>query len=179
MMADMTTSPGTLAPAEEHEPTALGLDAPAWVALAMIVVIAVIVAKKVPSIIGAALDKQIAAIRTNLDEAKRLRAEAEALRAEYEGKAAAAATEAEQIRKHAVDESQEMLRKARIDADALIERRARMAEDKIGAAERAAVAEVRAKAATAAASAAAALIAERHDAASDKALVDRTIARLN
>jgi len=53
-----------------------------------------------------------------------------------------------------------------------------MAEDKIAAAERAAIAEVRAKAAEAATKAAAALIAERNDADSDKVLVDKAIAAL-
>jgi len=53
-----------------------------------------------------------------------------------------------------------------------------MAEDKIAAAERTAIAEVRAKAADAAAKAAAALIAERNDPESDKTLVDKAIAAL-
>jgi F-type H+-transporting ATPase subunit b len=53
-----------------------------------------------------------------------------------------------------------------------------MAEDKIAAAERAAIAEVRARAADAAANAAAKLIAQGHDAKADKALVDRTISTL-
>jgi F-type H+-transporting ATPase subunit b len=177
----METKTGTVAhaPAEEHEASFFGLDAPFFVSLAMLIVIAIVVWKKVPAGIGKALDNQIAAIRKNLDEAKRLRAEAETLRAEYEAKSAAAAKDAEDIRHHARAEADAMLAKARIDADALIERRARMAEDKIGAAERAAVAEVRAKAANAAAAAAATIIAERHDAGADKALVDRTIARLN
>ena len=50
-----------------------------------------------------------------------------------------------------------------------------LAEDKIAAAERTAIAEVRAKAANAATAAAAALIAERHDAAADQLLVDKAI----
>jgi F-type H+-transporting ATPase subunit b len=57
----------------------------------------------------------------------------------------------------------------------LIERRGKMAEDKIAAAERGAVAEVRAKAASAAAAAAGALIAERNNAKADKALIDGAI----
>ena len=164
---------------EAGEAKFFGLDAPFFVSLAMVVVIAIILAKKVPATIVGALDRKIAAIRTNLDEAKRLRAEAEALRAEYEAKAAAAAQEAEQIRAHANAEAEVLLAKARTDADALIERRARMAEDRIGAAERAALADVRAKAASAATTAAARLIAERLDAGTDKALIDKTIARLN
>ncbi len=165
--------------APHHEPTALGLDATAWVALAMLVVIAIMLWRKVPAIIGAALDKRIAGIRQQLDEAKALRAEAEALRAEYAAKAAAAEGEAAAIRAAAASESESLVAQARIDADALVARRAKMAEDKIGAAERNAIAEIRATAARAAATAAAALIAEGHDASADKALVDRTIARLN
>jgi F-type H+-transporting ATPase subunit b len=53
-----------------------------------------------------------------------------------------------------------------------------MAEDKIAAAERAAIAEVRARAADAAARAAGLLIAEHHDAAADRTMIDRTIAGL-
>ena len=53
-----------------------------------------------------------------------------------------------------------------------------MAEDKIAAAERAAIAEVRARAADAAAAAAGAIIAEKHGAEADKQLVDQTIAGL-
>ena len=62
------------------------------------------------------------------------------------------------------------------DADALVERRAKMAEEKIAAAERSALAEVRTKTAQAAATAAATLIRQRHGADADRALVDRAIA---
>ena len=79
---------------------------------------------------------------------------------------------------HAEAEAQALIAKANVDAAELVERRAKMAEDKIAAAERAALAEVRAKTANAAASAAAMLIAARHGADADKALVDRTIAGL-
>ncbi|SNS64981.1 F-type H+-transporting ATPase subunit b [Sphingomonas laterariae] len=165
------------AAAEHHvDPTALGMNATAWVALAMIVVIVLMVWKKVPALIGGALDKKIASIRVQLDEASRLRAEAEALKAEYERKAAAAASEADAMIAHARDEAEGIVAKAKADASALIERRGKMAEDKIAAAERTAIAEVRAKAAAAASAAAAELIAKGHDAAADKALVDQTIA---
>jgi F-type H+-transporting ATPase subunit b len=163
--------------AEHHaDPTALGLNATAWVALAMLAVIAIMVWKKVPALIGSALDKKIAAIRAQLDEAAKLRAEAEALKAEYQAKAKAAAGEAEAILAHAREEAETIVAQARTDAASLIERRGKMAEDKIAAAERAAIAEVRAKAAAAAAAAATKLIAERHDGSADKALVDQTIA---
>lgn len=161
---------------EHADPTALGLNATAWVALAMLAVIGIMIWKKVPALIGSALDKKIAAIRLQLDEAAKLRAEAEALKAEYQAKAKAAAGEAEAILAHAREEAETIVAQARTDAAALIERRGKMAEDKIAAAERAAIAEVRATAANAAAAAATKLIAERHDGSADKALVDQTIA---
>lgn len=160
------------------EPSALGLDATAWVALAMLIVIALMLWKKVPAAIGKALDKKIAGIREQLDEAAQLRAEAEALKAEYEAKAAAAGAEAETMLARARGEADAIIQQAKADSAALVERRGRMAEDKIAAAERSAIAEVRAKAAAAAASAAEALIRQQHDAAADKAMVDSTIAGL-
>src|SRR3546814_4569294 len=81
------------------EPMALGLDATAWVSLAMIAVLAIMLWKKVPAAIGKAFDKKIAGIREQLDEAAKLRGEAEALKAEYEGRAAAAAAEAATIQR--------------------------------------------------------------------------------
>src|SRR5688572_13559652 len=72
------------------EPTAFGLTPPGWIALAMIAVFAILLWKRVPALIGRALDKKIAGIREQLDEAATLRAEAEALKAEYEARSAQA-----------------------------------------------------------------------------------------
>ncbi|MGP1352973.1 MAG: F0F1 ATP synthase subunit B, partial [Parasphingopyxis sp.] len=77
------------------------------------------------------------------------------------------------------EEADQIVTQAEADADALIERRQRLAEEKIAAAERSAVAEVRAKAASAATAAAAALIEQKHDAEADKALIDRTISNMD
>lgn len=163
------------APEHHPEPTALGLDAPQWIALAMVVVFAILIWKRVPGLIGAALDRKIATIRAQLDEAAQLRAEAEAIRAEYEAKSARAGAEAEAMLERARAEADGILRQADMDAAALVERRTRMAEDKIAAAERAALQEVRAKAAAAAAAAAERLIRDKLDAGAARALVDRTI----
>lgn len=162
---------------EEHhvDPTALGMTATAWVSLAMVVVIVLLLWKKVPAVIGSSLDKKIASIRANLDEAAALRADAEKIKAEYEAKAKAAAKEAEEMLAHARSEADAIVAQAKTDATALIERRGKMAEDKIAAAERGAVAEVRARAANAAAAAAASLISQNHNAKADKALVDQAI----
>lgn len=178
MAAEAVTHTGTEAPggAEHHaDPEALGLNATAWVSLAMVIFLTVLLWKKVPAAIAGALDKRIAGIRAQLDEASKLRTEAEALKAEYEAKMTAAAKEADDMRARAEEEAGHIMDQAKEDATALIARRQKMAEDKIAAAERAAISQVRAKAAQAAAAAAEALIAEHHDASADKALVDSTI----
>lgn len=161
-----------------HEPAFLGITAPGFVALSMLVVIGLMLWKKVPALIGNILDAKIATIRTQLDEASQLRAEAEAELAEAKARNAASAGDAAAIVAHAEAEAKQMLAKAESDSAELIGRRQKMAEDKISAAERAAIAEVRATAADAAARAATAIIAERHDATADKPLIDRTIAGL-
>ena len=163
---------------EVAEPTAFGLTPGGWVALAMIAVFAILVWQKVPAVIAKALDGKIAEIRAQLDEAKQLRAEAEALKAEYQAKSAAADGEAKAMLDRAHAESASIVAKAKTDAEALVERRTQMAEAKIAAEERAAIDEVRAVAAKAATAAAGRLIAERNDAKSDKALVDQAIAGL-
>ena len=173
-----TAADGGHGEAPHADPEALGLNATAWVALAMLVVIALMIWKKVPTAIGRALDKKIAGIREQLDEAAKLRAEAEALRAEYEARSAAAGAEAQTMLDRARHEAEAIVEQAQRDAASLVERRTRMAENKIAAAERTAIAEVRAKVADAAATAAARLIAEQHDPQADRAMVDQTIAGL-
>ena len=164
--------------AEHAEPTAFGLTPGGWVALAMLAVFAIMIWQKVPAMIAKALDGKIAEIRAQLDEAKQLRAEAEALKTEYQVKSAAADGEAKAILDRAHAQSASLIAKAKSDAEALVERRTQMAEAKIAAEERAAIDEVRAVAAKAATAAAGRLIAERNDASSDKALVDQAIAGL-
>src|SRR3954467_2545257 len=157
------------------EPTAFGLTAPAWISLAVIVVIAIIVWKRVPAAIGKALDNKIRVIRDQLAEAETLRKDAEALKAEYQAKAASADKDRDALLERARHEADEIVAKAKTDAEALVERRTRMAEDKIAAEERTAVEQLRAAAADVAAKAAARLIAERHDAATDAQLVNQAI----
>ena len=167
---------GTEAPSHEAEPAAFGfLTAPMAISLAVIVVIAILVWKKVPAAIGKALDSKIALIRDQLAEAESLRKEAEALKAEYEAKSASADKDRAALLERAKHEADEIVAKAKTDAEALIARRTRMAEEKIAAEERVAVEQLRATAADAAAKAAARLIAERHDASTDAKLVDQAI----
>ena len=160
------------------EATAFGMGPGFYVALAMLVVFALAIWKKVPSAIGKSLDKKIALIREQLAEAEALRKEAEALKAEYEAKAKSAGKEAKAMLKRAEADAEAIVAKAADDAEALVVRRQAMAESKIAAEERAAIDEIRAAAARSATAAATQLIAERNDAKSDKVLVDRAISGL-
>jgi F-type H+-transporting ATPase subunit b len=172
----MKTQTGTVE--LHHEPSAFGITAPGFVAIAMLIVAGIILWKRVPAMIGKMLDAKIDSIRQQLDQATALRAEAEAELAAAKARNAASEADAAAIVAHAEAEAKDLLKKAEADAKELTKRRAKMAEDKIAAAERAAIAEVRAKAADAAAAAAGAIIAEKHGAEADKALVDKTIAGL-
>jgi F-type H+-transporting ATPase subunit b len=160
---------------EASEPTAFFLNPGGWVALAVLIVFALLIWKKVPGAVGRALDSKIALIRDQLAEAEALRKEAEALRQEYVAKEASADKDRAALLERAKQEAKEIVAKAKTDAEALIGRRTRMAEDKIAAEERSAIEQLRAAAADAATKAAAKLIAERHDAKTDAKLVDQAI----
>ena len=162
--------------AEEHvEATAFGIAPGGYVALAMLVVFGIMLYAKVPALVARMLDAKIAGIREQLDDAARLRSEAAALKAEYEAKAHEADAEIVVLKAGAERQAAEIVAKAKTDAAALIERHQAMSEAKIAGAERAAIAEIRERAATAATAAAETLIVGSHDAKADKALVDSAI----
>ena len=173
------TVAGTEVPVEHHEEaSALGLNAGGWVALAMLAVFAIMIWKRVPGAVAKTLDDQIATIRKRLDEAAALRSEAEDLKKEYAKKSKAADKEAAAMIDRAKSEADAIVAKANSDAAAMLERRTRMAEEKIAAEERAVINELRSSAAAAAARAAEKLIADRHDAKADASLVDQAISGL-
>ncbi len=161
---------------EAAEPSSLGLTPPMWVALSMAVLIAVALFLKVPRMLTSGLDAGIAEIKEQLEEAKSLRAEAEALRQEYATRIAGAEKDAAAMLDHARHEAEAIVAKAEADTAAVIGRREKMATDKIEAAELGAIAAVRAKTAEAATAAARGLIVAHHTAQADSALVDEAIA---
>jgi len=177
-MAEPHLTTGTETPAHEVAPSAFGLTAPGWISLAIVVVIALMIWKKVPAAIVGALDQRIALIRDQLAEAETLRKEAEELRAEYEKKAKSVDKERKALLDRAKLEADQIVAKAKSDAEGLIERRTRIAEEKIAAEERAAIDQLRATAADAARQAATRLITERLDDKADKALVNDAIGEL-
>lgn len=169
-----------LASGEEFvEPKAFGFISPGVaVALAMVVVLLIMWRAGLPKMITGGLDAKIDAIRKQLAEAEQLRAEAAALKDSYEKKAAAADGELAELRANAEKQADEIIAKAKVDAKNLVERRKQLAEEKIAAAERNAVEELRTKVATAAAQASRELIAKQHGESDDRDLADKIIAGL-
>ncbi|MBO9669479.1 MAG: hypothetical protein J7485_03065 [Sphingobium sp.] len=165
---------------EHVEATLLGLGAEGWVyvGLTIFLLLAIFVAKA-PQKIMTALDARIAETVKALNEAKALRAEAEALLADAQAKQAQSKKDAEAIIAQAKLEAEDMVAALEVSTTELIGRRQKMAEDKIAAAERTAVAGLRAQAAKAATAAAATLIGQVHDAKADKGLIDETIGKLS
>ena len=162
---------------KHNEPELFGLAPFQIVSIAMMVLLLfAFFGAKVHKTIAGGLDNKIAAIKEQLEEAKQLRAEAEALRKEYADKIASAEKDAEAMLVNAQTEADAILEKAEADSKAMVERRKRMAEDKIAAAEREAVEDVRNRAVSAATGASRKLIAEKHDAEADRALADKVIA---
>jgi F-type H+-transporting ATPase subunit b len=130
-----------------------------WEAVAFLIA-AWLVWKKAGGAITGALDQRAAKIRDELDEARRLREEAQATLANYQRKQRDALKEAEAIIGHAKADAERLGAQAARDLEAAIERRQRLAEEKIAQAEQKAVAEVRVAAVDVAVGAARRVLAE-------------------
>jgi len=179
--AHAETTAGTEAHAggATHHETFLGLDSYGWVAGSFLVFVLLLLKLKVPKMIGDALDARGKKIAADLEEARRLRAEAEALLAGYQAKQKQAAADVESILTNAEAEAERIVADAQTAADALVARRTRMAEDRIAAAERAATADLRAQAAALAAEAARRVLTTELGAKEQSKLADAAIADLD
>jgi F-type H+-transporting ATPase subunit b len=121
-----------------------------WVAVSFFGFVAVVVYFQAPAMIAKALDERAARIKAELDEARRLREEAQALLSEYQRKRRDAVREADEIIALAREEAERLGKETRAALDETVERRMRATEAKIAQAEAQAVDEVRAAAADAA-----------------------------
>jgi F-type H+-transporting ATPase subunit b len=139
----------------------MSLDATFWATIALLIFIAILVWLRVPGQIGASLDKRSQKIRDDLDEARRLREEAQELLAEYQRKRKEAETEAEEIVAAAKREAELLAEEAAKKTSEFVERRTAMAEQKIAQAESQAVADVKASAVNLAVAAAESIIQEK------------------
>jgi len=117
-----------------------------WVGVAFLGFIAVLLYYRVPQTIGKALDERADTIRRELDDARRLREEARQLLADYQRKTREAGSEAEAIVAQARREAEALSAETHASLKDTLERRTRLAEERIARAEAQAVSEVRAAA---------------------------------
>ena len=122
-----------------------------------------------------ALDKRAATISNEIDEARKLREEAQALLAEYQRKQRDAVEETQLLLTHAEEEAERVRQKATEDLKDSLARREQQARNRVAQAEAQAVADVRNAASDVALLAAAQLIRSNLDEAAAQALIDQTI----
>lgn len=123
------------------------MDATFWALVGLVLFFVVIIRAKVPGKISGALDDRAENIRKELDEARKLREEAQALLSEYQRKRHEAEGEAEAIIAEANSEAERLTIETNQALEEMITRRTKAAENKIAQAETQAIAEVRARAA--------------------------------
>jgi F-type H+-transporting ATPase subunit b len=146
------------------------------VLLGFLLFIAVLFYFKVPSLLGGMLDKRADGIKSELDEARALREEAQTILASYERKQKEVQEQAERIIAHARQEAELAAEQAKEDLKKSIARRLQAAEDQIASAEAGAVREVRDTAVKVAVAAAKDVIAKQMSAADSNKLIDAAIA---
>lgn len=145
------------------------------VLLAFILFIAILVYFKVPGILMGLLDKRAASIQSDLDQARALREEAQALLADYKRKQNDVQTQAARIVETAKKEAQGAAQKAKADMEASIARRVAAAEDQIKSAEAGAVREIRDRAIEVATAVAGEVIARQIGPEQNAALFDKAL----
>lgn len=134
-----------------------------WILVALVLLIGLLVWKGLPKMVGKQLDARGAAIAAELEAAQRMREEAQALLEQYQQRQREAEGEAEAIVAQARAEADRLRAETRRALEERVERRTKMAEDKIARAEKQAEADVRAAAADLAVKAAEQLIREKLD----------------
>jgi F-type H+-transporting ATPase subunit b len=135
-------------------------EAEFWVAVAFVIFLAILMYVGVHKTITDSLDKRRLRIQQELEEAARLKGEAQALLAEYRQKTANAEQEAAAIIEAAKADAERLAAEAHAKLEDFVARRTKMAETKIAQAEQQALAEVRSVAAEAAVSAAEKVLAQ-------------------
>lgn len=145
------------------------------VLLGFLVFVGVLVYFKVPGKIAGLLDARAVTIRSELDEARRLREEALELNASFERKQAEVKNEATRIVEKAKADAQLVAEQTKAEIEASIARRLKAAEDQIASAEANALRDVRNTAVSVAIAAAGDLLAKQMDEAQSDALFQRAL----
>lgn len=153
-------------------------EAEFWVAVAFVIAVAYLVYKARPILLKS-LDDRAARIKSELDEAARLRDEARRTLAEFQQKQRDAMKEAEGIVAQAKLEAERVAKQAERDLELSLERRQKQAVEKIALAETKALADVRNQAVDVAMAAVRRILADDLSAARKSALIDDAIADLS
>ena len=148
------------------------------VLIAFVLFLAVLAYMKVPGMLTGLLDKRADTIRSELDEARKLRDEAQSVLATDERKQKEVAEQADRIVAHAREEARVAAEQAKKDLKTSIARRIAAAEDQIASAQAAAIKEVRDQAIGIAVGAARDVIAKQMTATDGNKLIDDAIAEV-
>lgn len=153
-------------------------DATFWAFVSLVIFLGLMVWLKVPGQIAKSLDARAAKIRSDLDEARRLRQEASDLLDQFRRRRKEAEAEAQGIVAAARSEAETISREAAEKTAEFITRRSAMAEQKIAQAEAQAIAEVKSSAVDIAIAAAEKLIAAKTTGKTAQDLLSRSIAEV-
>lgn len=149
-----------------------------WTLVALIIFLGIILYVKVPGMVGKSLDDRADKIRNELEEARKLREEAQQLLAEYQRKRKEAEKEASEMVAAAKHEADAIVADAKQKTEDYVARRTTLAEQKIAQAEREAVNEVRSNAVEIAVAAAGKLLEEKMDTKTTASLFKSTLAEV-
>lgn len=149
------------------------------VTLSFLLFIGILIYFGVPKLLGGMLDKRADGIRAELDEARKIREDAQSLLASYERKSREMEDKAESIVEHAKAEAREAAEQAKKEITLQVARRLQAAEDKIESAESAALKSVRDRAVDLAVAAAGEVLSAQVTDARRGELVDEAIATVD
>ena len=149
-----------------------------WVAVSFFCFVALLFYYKVPAQLGQALDKRALDIRAELDQARKLREEAQAILADYKQRQQEAGEEAEKIIALAKREAEILAEETEAKLRESLKRRTQLAEDKIAQAEAQALSEVRSTAVDLAIESTKKILADKLGASQSDKLVSDSISDL-
>ena len=149
-----------------------------WVGVGLLIFFGILIAVGVPKMVAAQLDAKGAKIQADLDEAARLRAEAEALLAQIRKEKAEAEAQAADMMAQAEADARRLEVESKAKLEETLERRQKMAEARIAQAEAQASAEVKAAAADLAAKTAEQILTARIASGAKDPLLDSAIAQI-
>ena len=164
--------------AAEHASVGLFQDPARYVLIAFVLVIGVFARAGVHKMILAGLDKRAQKIADEINEARKLREEAQELLASYQRRQREAEEEAAAIIEQAKKDAKRLAVEARSKIEEQTERRTKAAEEKIARAEAQAISEVRGQTADLAIEAARVIIRDRMDAGAQGPFIDKAISGL-